>query len=107
MTIFARLAVLDLALEKMTHELHAIANPEHRNPELENRRVRVRRLLRVDALRATREDDPGDVLLAQLRRRRREMIDLRVDLTLADPARDDLGELRAEVEDGDGLWHEQ
>src|SRR4051812_45114259 len=35
------------------------------------------------------------------------MINLRVDLALADATRDHLGELRAEVQDGDGLWHER
>ena len=34
--VFARLAERDLAAEEIAHELHAIANAEHRHAELEN-----------------------------------------------------------------------
>ena len=104
--VLALLAQRHLAAEKMAHELHAVANPQHRHAQGEDRGIRVRGGLRVDTLRTARQDDADDPVLPQFFRRRREVIDLRVDLALADATRNDLRELGSEVEDSDGLGHE-
>ena len=103
--VFARLAVRHVAAEVVPHELHPVADTEHGDAEGKNLRIRVGRRFRVNALRTAREDDADHAVLAELRRRGRVVIDLRVDLALADAARDDLRELRAKVEDSDDLWH--
>src|SRR5258708_5406238 len=103
--VFAGLAEGDLAAEEIAHKLHAIANAEDGDAEFKDIRVRMRRGLCVNTLRAAGEDDADHAFRAELRGRRAEMVDLRVDLALADAARDDLGELGTEIEDGDGLCH--
>src|SRR5262249_36631781 len=105
--VFALLAVRDVAAEEMAHQLDAVADAEDRHPEFKDRGIGMRGGLGVDALRPAGEDDPDDALLPQLGRGGGIVIDLGVNLTLADAARDDLGELGTEVEDGDGLWHER
>src|SRR5687768_14303823 len=105
MAVLALLAVLHLTAEKVSHQLNTVADPQHRNAEFKDRGIGMRRLARVHALRTAGEDDAGDIVCAQLLRRRRVVIDFGVDLTLANPACDDLRELRSEVDDGDGLWH--
>ena len=42
--VFAFLARLDFAAQEMGHQLHAVANPQDRHAQLENGRVRQRRL---------------------------------------------------------------
>ena len=43
--VFALLAFLDLAAEKLREQLHAVADAEHRHAELKNVFVRQRRVL--------------------------------------------------------------
>ena len=61
----------------------------------------LRRPGRVDRRRAARQDDRLRVLRQHLRDRHRVRDDLGVDPGLADPAGDELGVLRAEVDDED------
>jgi|GEM_PF-3053036 len=103
--VFAGPAVGHPSTQKMPHQLHAVTDPEHRHTQFKNRGIRMRRGFRINALRPTRENDSDHTLLLKLRRRRRVVVDLGVNLTLPDTARDDLGELRAKIKDGDGLWH--
>src|SRR5688500_5597217 len=93
--------------EQMSHQLNTVADPQHRHAEFKDRGIGMRSLARVHALRTAGEDDARDIVCAQRLRRCRVVIDFGVDLTLANPACDDLRELRSEVEDGDGLWHER
>ena len=50
----ADLGVLDDAAERVREQLHAVADAEHRDAELEQRRVELRRARRVDRGRARR-----------------------------------------------------
>ena len=47
----------DLTAKLCGHRLHAVANPEHRYAEFEDDLRRARRVVEVDGLRASREDD--------------------------------------------------
>jgi hypothetical protein len=103
MTVFAVRAAGDVAAEHLAHQLDAVADTEDRETHLEDARVRMGRALRLHAVGATGEDDAHDAVGAQGLGRDAEGIDARVDVALTDAARDDLGQLRAEIEDGDGL----
>ena len=65
--------------------------------------MRVRRTLRLHAIRAAREDDANDAVCAKGLGGDAKGIDTGVDVALTDAAGDDLGQLRAEIENGDGL----
>ena len=91
------------AAQDLRHELHAVADAEHRHAHLEQRVVAVRRAGLVDAHRPAREDEPGRLPAGNLGGRRAERDDLGVHVQLAQPPRDELGVLRSEVEDQDDL----
>ena len=92
---------LDLASELRRHRLHAVADPEHRHPELEHRvRSAVARRL-VDRFGAAGEDDALRREGAEPLRVDVERVDLGVHVRLAHPPGDELGVLRAEIEDDD------
>ncbi len=101
--VFAVRAAGDVAAEHLAHELHAVADAEDREAHLEDARVRVGRALRLHAVGAAGQDDADDAIGAQGLRRDAEGIDAGVDVAFTDAARDDLGQLRTEIEDGDGL----
>ena len=103
MAVFAMGAASDVAAEHLSHELDAVADTEHRQAHLEHARVRMRRTLRLHAIRAAREDDAYDAVGAKGLGRDAEGVDTGVDVALTDAARDDLGQLRTEIENGDGL----
>ena len=66
----ARLGALDAPAERERHRLHAVADAEHRDPELEQLGAQRRGALRVDRGRAAREDQrPGRALADRLQRR--------------------------------------
>ena len=91
------------AAQDLRHELHAVADAEHRHAHLEQRVVAVRRAGLVDAHRPAREDDPGRLPAGDLGGRGAERDDLGIHVQLAEPPRDELGVLRSEVEDQDDL----
>ncbi len=90
---------VDLAAEVMRDELHAVADAQHRDPCAERLGVDLRRSGFVDAGGAATEDEPRGFALLQLRPRSRPGHELAVHLGFANPARDQLAELRSEVED--------
>ena len=99
--VFAPLAVLHFPAEKVRHELHAVADAEDRQAHGEDRLIRVRRFLRVNGRRPAAEDDSlwlmrGDFFRGGVVRK-----DDRIDVTLANPPRDDLRILTAEIENDD------
>jgi hypothetical protein len=102
-SVFAVRAAGDVAAEHLAHELDAVADAEDREAHLEDAGMRVRRALRLHAVGAAGEDDAHDAVGAEGLGRDAEGIDARVDVALTDAARDDLGQLRTEIEDGDGL----
>ena len=92
----------DVAAELERHQLGAVADAEHGQPAAPDRGVGLGGAVVVHGHRAAREDDRPDPAPLELGHRRVVGQQLRVDVELADAARDQLGELAAEVEDGDG-----
>ena len=99
--VFAVGAGLHRAAERLRGELHAVADAQNRNAEVEQGGVAERGALFEDAVRSARENDAGRHPRAQGVGGRVEADDLRVDVLLADPAGDELGVLRAEIQNGD------
>ena len=89
---------LHAAAERLAHELHAVADAEHGDAEIENRRIALRRAVGINARRAAGKDEPFRRELANARGRDIVPHDLAVHVLLAHAARDELGVLRAEVE---------
>ena len=92
----------DVATELVGHQLRAVADAQDRDPPAPDRRVGPRRVRVVDRVRAAGQDDRARAAPFELLVRRVEREQLRVDIELAHAARDELGELAAEVEDDDG-----
>ena len=63
----------------------------------------MRRAFFIDAARPARQDDPDRTARLDVVDRGIEGKNLAVDRQLAQPSRDQLGELRAEIEDENGL----
>jgi hypothetical protein len=93
----------DLAAERVGHQLHAVADAEHRHARLVDARHAVRRACVGDALRPARQHDPGGTAPFDLSHGRVERQDLRVDRQLTQAARNQLRELRSEIEDDKSL----
>ena len=55
--VLARLRVLDLAAEQLAAGLHAVADPEHRDPQVKQPGVGLGRVGVVDRRRPAAEDD--------------------------------------------------
>jgi hypothetical protein len=89
---------LDGAAELERHQLHPVADAERRDPELEDRRVDARRLVRVNRRRSAAEDERVWVSRADLLGRDVVPDELGVDATFARAPRDQLRVLPAEVE---------
>ena len=102
--ILAPGAVFHLSAEVMRHELHAIANAEHRRAEIENARIGVRRILSIHAGGAAAENDAGGMERRDLLRRQVKTDDLGIHLAFADSPRDDLRVLGTEIQDDDSAW---
>ena len=95
----AHFAGLDAAAELLRHGLHAVADAEHRDAELEDRLWRAARRLFVRRHVAAGQDDAGGVELAHECVAYIAGVDLAVDLGFADAPRDQLRVLGAEIED--------
>ena len=90
---------LDQAAEVAGHQLHAVADPEHRNPEIEDLRIDLEGALLEDARRPAREHQGDGVGGADSRGRQVTPLDGGLDPELTQPSSDQLGVLRAEIED--------
>lgn len=95
--------VVDRAAEGLRHQLEAVAHAEDRDAGLEQGAVEGRRARFVHRRGAAGEDDGRRVLGEHLVDRHGTRDDLAVDPRLADTAGDELGVLRAEVDDQDGV----
>jgi hypothetical protein len=102
-TVLSMLGAFDLPAELVGRKMHAVTDPQDRNPELENGGIHLRRVRLVDALRPTRENHSDGVLLPNLLRAEVEGLDHAVDPVLPHPAGDQLGVLAAKIQDDDGL----
>ena len=90
--------LLDASAELERQELHAVADPERRDPELEDRGVTARRAVGVDRGRPAREDQRRGVPPRDLLGAGAVGDELGVDPCLANAAGDQLRVLAAEVE---------
>ncbi len=97
-----RACALDLAAEVARHELHAVADAERRDAEVEDPGVDLGRAVRVHRRRAAGEDECGRVAPRDLGGGQPMPDELRVDPRLAHAARDQLAVLAAEVDDENG-----
>ncbi len=93
------------AAELRRHRLHAVADAQYRNAQLEDPIGRFRRGVLVYGGRAAREDDAARSEVADEGLADVEGMQLAIHLRLPDPARDQLRVLRAEVEDEDLVAH--
>jgi hypothetical protein len=100
---FAMRGAAQGAAEHVGHQLHPVADAERRHAEIEDGAIDVRRAFFVDAARAAREDDADRLFGLERRGRRVEGQDFAVDRQLAQPSRDQLGKLRPEIQNDDGL----
>ncbi len=92
-----------VSAREMGEKLHAVAEAEHRGAEAEQLGIGGGDALAVDRVGPAGEDDPFGVPLADPLHRARRRMDLAVDMGLAHPARDELGVLRAEIDDEDAV----
>ena len=90
-----------LAAEHLRAELHAVADAEDRDAQVEDLLVASRGVGHVDAGGPAGEDDALERQLRQLGGGGARREDAGVDVVLADPAGDQLDVLAAEVQDGD------
>src|SRR6185503_1459871 len=88
---------------EMRHKLHPVANAKHRNALVEEFLGNTRRLLLIDAGGAARQYDALRAIGENSRQRNRAGQNLRVDLRFANAACDQLGVLRAKVEDQNSI----
>lgn len=101
--VLAGAGVVDGAAEGRGHQLEAVAHAEDGDAGVEEFAVEAGGAVGVDRGGAAGEDDRRRVLGEHLRYRHGARHDLAVDPGLADAAGDELGVLRAEVDDQDGV----
>ena len=102
---FTHLPAFDLATELLGHGLHAIADAKNRYTELEHclrrtvGRLMMRRHVTARKNHATR-GKLANKLIPHI-----TGVDLAIDVGLANPPRDQLGDLRTKIEDEDAIVH--
>ena len=101
--VLAGARATDGAAEGVGHRLEAVADSQHGHTGLENRGIDGGRALLVHGGRAAGQDDGGGLLGEHVRHAHGVGDDLGVDVSLTHAARDQLGILRAEVDDEDGV----
>ena len=104
-TEFAMMPALDLATELVRHRLLAVADAEHRHARFIDRFRRERRILIENRRGPAREDDGLRLHLTESSFGLLVRNDLGIDLFLPDPARDELGDLGAEIDDQNLVVH--
>ncbi len=97
---------LHAAAERLAHELHAVADAEHGDAEVEDGGVALGRAFGVHARWAAGENQPFRGQFANAVGRDVVPHDLAVHVLLADAAGDELGVLRAEIENEHALGGE-
>ncbi len=101
--VLAPTGVNDGATQLQGHELRAVADTQDGDAQFVDGQVEQRGTLHVDRLGAAAEDDPRRVVLGDLGRGDGVRDDLAVHPGLANPPRDQLGVLGAEVDDENGV----
>ena len=96
------IGILHLAAEHVTHQLLAVANPQHRHAQRKDSRINGRRTLGCHAGRTARQDDGFRAEVVKKGLIDAETgVNFAVDSGFANAPRDQLGHLRAEVDDKD------
>ena len=106
LAVFARGRIArgnDLAAEVVRDELAAIADAEHGHARIKKRGIDVRRVLKIDTVRAAGEDEADGLHCKKIREGRRVGLHLTVNAAFTHAAGDQLVVLTAEVQDNDGL----
>ena len=106
LAVFARGRVVcrhDLAAEVVGDELAAIADAEHGHARIKERGIDVRRILKVNAVRAAGEDEADGLHREKVREGRRVGLHLAVNAAFTHAAGDQLVVLTAEIQYDDGL----
>ena len=106
MAVFAAPSRSDFAAEAMGNVLQAVADSEDGGAEREHAGVGGRRVGVIDGAGAAGEDDSEGMVCLDFGEGHSARQDHAEDLGLADAAGDELGVLRSEVEDDDGLVDE-
>ena len=101
-SVLALHAPADDTAELLADQLGAVADAEHRNAQVVDRRIERRRTVDVDALGAARQDDRRRLAVGDLVGGDPVRDDLGVHLQLTHPTGDQLGVLGAEVDDENG-----
>ena len=96
--VFAAFAEFHLPAEVVRHQLHPVANSQHRKAERKYFRIELRRPLVVNAGWPSGKHDSLGAHRRDFFRRNIEANDFRIDLALANAPRDYLSVLRAEIE---------
>ena len=101
--VLALLAGTDFAAQLVGHVMQAVADAQHGQAEVQDLLFGDGRAGFVDGRRASGEDDAAGRVALDFFERGRAREDDGEDVLFADAARDELGVLRAEVEDDDRL----
>jgi len=93
----------DGSAERTGHQLHAVTNPKHRSAESKDRGITSRGTRLKHAPGSSRQNDPDGAALSNPLQGYVGRPDLRIDRELPEASRNQLGVLRPEIEDDDGL----
>ncbi len=99
MAIFAFTGGHDLTTKMSTHQLHAVADPQHRDAQFKKLLSNLWRTLFIDRFRTTGKDNPAGFKGLNLLKPHIKRMQLTVDMSLSHPPGDQLGVLRTEIED--------
>ena len=102
-SVLALVAGADFAAELLRHEVQAVTDAQHRKAEVQHLVVHGGGVGFVDGRRASGEDDASGRVALDFFQRGGAGENDGEDVLFADAARDELGVLRAEVEDDDRL----
>lgn len=103
MTEFAPFDGAHLSAEMVGEELHAVADAENGDSEVEHRVLEAWRAGVIDAVRTTGQDEPAGVEGADTVGGRIPREEFGIDATLTDTTHDQAGVLGPVVEDDDGV----
>ena len=103
MAVFPLLGGTNFSSQSVHHELQAVADAEHGKAKLEDARVRRGSIFVVDRPWSSRKHYAHGSAVFYLRQRGRARKHYGKYILLANAPRDELGVLRAEIEDDDGF----
>ena len=99
MAVLAHLGRLHPSAAEIVDELHAVADAQHRNAQMQNLLLHAGRALGIDAVGAAGQDDAAQRLVPPLLNGHGVVENLAIDAGFAHAPRDELIVLAAEIED--------